>query len=274
MPILPTPSQRAHLAQRRALSVIVSLNLCNQVMHHFKKSLIRRYPLEYFFLGWKPSADNLIGTTTIADKLNTVHDGESMQLFIWKLHNAVSSSVERGEVLESKKPDVSMLTSFFSTRIGIMPWSSSILQDIGQTSTPNSTGRLSTLAAFPQFDCRKWLRCTRWWCSLWISWACYSDLSYLFSIVTTWKAALKLAPLRAGVLAVDVTNFEDMIATVEPLLAHLDKAILESGLLHEVGEAENKGFFRIKISSILAPGIYGTSWIAFLVRYTASRPGW
>lgn len=65
---------------------------------HKNNNFLDRYPLEFIFLGWKPNADNLTGQTTEADKLSTVSDGRSLRLFVWKLHNAVSASVERGEV--------------------------------------------------------------------------------------------------------------------------------------------------------------------------------
>ena len=35
--------------------------------------------------------------TSIRDKLLTVTDGRSLRLFIWKLHNAVASSIARQE---------------------------------------------------------------------------------------------------------------------------------------------------------------------------------
>merc|ERR1719491_779836 len=52
------------------------------------------YPLEYLFLG---------GSTgpTIKQKLDTVTDGKSLMLFYWKLHNAVTSSVENGYTCRS-----------------------------------------------------------------------------------------------------------------------------------------------------------------------------
>jgi len=52
-------------------------------------SEIMLYPLEYLFLGGSKGP-------TMKQKLETVTDGKSLMLFYWKLHNAVTSSVENG----------------------------------------------------------------------------------------------------------------------------------------------------------------------------------
>ncbi len=48
------------------------------------------------------------------------------------------------------------------------------------------------------------------------------------------QAALKLAPLRAGVLAIDRSSAEHVHSTVMPLIEALDYEMAESGLLSEV----------------------------------------
>lgn len=51
----------------------------------------------YVLLGWTPSPKDVEGTTSPALKLRAVVDARSLRLFVWKLHNAVSASIERSE---------------------------------------------------------------------------------------------------------------------------------------------------------------------------------
>lgn len=53
------------------------------------------YPIEYLLLG--PQAHSTHVQVTIHEKLNTVLDGNSLRMFLWKLHNTVSSSIARSE---------------------------------------------------------------------------------------------------------------------------------------------------------------------------------
>ncbi|GBG33750.1 Hypothetical Protein FCC1311_099732 [Hondaea fermentalgiana] len=55
------------------------------------------YPIEYLLLGWNDPVDNIDGTLTLADKLIAIDTPSSLRLFIWKLHNAVNSSIYRQE---------------------------------------------------------------------------------------------------------------------------------------------------------------------------------
>ena len=49
------------------------------------------------------------GATTAASRLSYITDGRALRLFVWKLHNAVSASIERSEAWY--KPADSMNTS-------------------------------------------------------------------------------------------------------------------------------------------------------------------
>jgi len=53
------------------------------------------YPLEYILLGREPTRTDFV--VDINHKLATVTDGPTLRLFFWKLHNTVSSSIERTE---------------------------------------------------------------------------------------------------------------------------------------------------------------------------------
>tara|TARA_B000000532_G_scaffold194563_1_gene160571 strand:- start:25 stop:573 length:549 start_codon:yes stop_codon:yes gene_type:complete len=53
------------------------------------------YPIEYLLLGSAQASSNL--EVSLQDKLDKVIDGNSLRLFLWKLHNTVSSSIARSE---------------------------------------------------------------------------------------------------------------------------------------------------------------------------------
>jgi len=60
-----------------------------------KNGEVQMYPIEYLLLG--PQAHSTDVQVTIHEKLNTVSDGHSLRMFLWKLHNTVSSSIARSE---------------------------------------------------------------------------------------------------------------------------------------------------------------------------------
>lgn len=55
------------------------------------------YPIEWIFTGWNPKLQNSSadGFLTIQDRLFTIQNGGDLRLFLWKMHNAVQSSIER-----------------------------------------------------------------------------------------------------------------------------------------------------------------------------------
>ena len=66
------------------------------------------YPIEYCLLGLKP--DEPLHNITLEDKLGCIANPMDARLFIWKLHNAVQSSIERNEKWY-KKESVAVYTS-------------------------------------------------------------------------------------------------------------------------------------------------------------------
>jgi len=81
---------------------------CPYCYHHLndyvvKNSELDKYPIEYILLGWSELAMRDEGegyagfNMTLEDKMNTIKDVPTMRLFLWKLHNTVSSSVSRSE---------------------------------------------------------------------------------------------------------------------------------------------------------------------------------
>lgn len=80
---------------------------CPYCRHHFNAFVALgmesdAYPIEYLMLGWQASQGNEIGKMTLEDKLATINNGQSLRMFVWKLHNAVSSSIERTEAWYQK----------------------------------------------------------------------------------------------------------------------------------------------------------------------------
>ncbi|MEO1200702.1 MAG: EF-hand domain-containing protein, partial [Pseudomonadota bacterium] len=84
--------------------VFATVYACPYCRHHLNLYVVRNveidmYPLEYLLLG--PRLGDKAGTAdllvSIEDKLSVITDGASLRLFLWKLHNTVSASIERTE---------------------------------------------------------------------------------------------------------------------------------------------------------------------------------
>ena len=73
---------------------------CPYCRFHLNRYVVRNreidmYPIEYLLLGSDQVTPSL--EISLDDKLDKVTDGESLRLFLWKLHNTVSSSIARSE---------------------------------------------------------------------------------------------------------------------------------------------------------------------------------
>lgn len=73
---------------------------CPYCRYHLNRYVVRNreaeyYPLEYLVLGCDEAEEGF--DASVAGKLATITDGPSLRLFLWKLHNAVSSSITRTE---------------------------------------------------------------------------------------------------------------------------------------------------------------------------------
>jgi len=84
--------------------VFATVYACPYCRHHLNLYVVRNveidmYPLEYLLLG--PRLGDKAGSVdllvSIEDKLSVITDGPSLRLFLWKLHNSVSASIERTE---------------------------------------------------------------------------------------------------------------------------------------------------------------------------------
>lgn len=65
-----------------------------------KNTEIFNYPLEYIFMDWNDSQESTIFKLNIDDKMRTIKTTSDLRLFLWKFHNAVSSSALDGTVFE------------------------------------------------------------------------------------------------------------------------------------------------------------------------------
>ena len=87
---------------------------CPYCRFHLNRYVVRNrevtmYPIEYLLLGSSEATPTL--EVTVADKLAVIVDGESLRLFLWKLHNTVSSSIARSEEWFHKDD-----TAYYTTR--------------------------------------------------------------------------------------------------------------------------------------------------------------
>jgi len=98
-----TDASKALVARfKQYMSYFVTVYPCPYCRNHLNRYVIigkerDLYPVEYLFVGWTPTPENLRGEITVQDKLSYITDGLRLRLFVWKLHNAVNSSIARQE---------------------------------------------------------------------------------------------------------------------------------------------------------------------------------
>lgn len=96
------PDQQAISIQlfKSFFALFARLYPCPYCRHHLNAYVVQNrevdlYPLEYLILGKKTAGNDF--KLRLQDKLETVTDGPSLRLFLWKLHNTVSASIARTE---------------------------------------------------------------------------------------------------------------------------------------------------------------------------------
>ena len=98
---LPKADQGAGAAAFKAFfGALATVYPCPYCRFHLNRYVIKNgevhmYPIEYLLLG--PQAHSTHVQVTIHEKLETISDGHSLRMFLWKLHNTVSSSIARSE---------------------------------------------------------------------------------------------------------------------------------------------------------------------------------
>lgn len=92
--------QRLASVFKQFFKLFATMYPCPYCRHHLNAYVVQNrevdmYPVEYLLLGHDLEATSF--NMSIDDKLGSVSDGPSLRLFLWKLHNTVSSSIARSE---------------------------------------------------------------------------------------------------------------------------------------------------------------------------------
>ncbi len=97
-----TPEQQKALVAvfKDFFQLFATMYPCPYCRHHLNMYVVQNkevemYPVEYLLLGRELHLNHF--EVSLDAKLSTVVDGLSLRLFLWKLHNTVSSSIERSE---------------------------------------------------------------------------------------------------------------------------------------------------------------------------------
>lgn len=111
----PEPQRSASLqAFKTFFACLATMYPCPYCRFHLNRYVVRNrevtmYPIEYLLLGSdQPSASLEV---SLEDKLGRISDAESLRLFLWKLHNTVSSSIARSEAWYHKDQ-----TAYYTSR--------------------------------------------------------------------------------------------------------------------------------------------------------------
>jgi hypothetical protein len=96
-------AEQGHLVDlfKRFFGAMATMYPCPYCRFHLNRYVVRNkevhlYPIEYLLLGPQDSEQPHI-EVTVDQKLSVIHDGASLRLFVWKLHNTVSASIARSE---------------------------------------------------------------------------------------------------------------------------------------------------------------------------------
>ena len=96
------PAEQSQICERfkTYFPLFATMYACPYCRGHLNAYVIKNketwsYPIEFTLLGWNSGGD--FDAVTIQDKLATIADGKTLRMFLWKLHNAVNSSIARQE---------------------------------------------------------------------------------------------------------------------------------------------------------------------------------
>jgi hypothetical protein len=101
--IVQLPPQRQIGAVERFkafFAAMATIYPCPYCRFHLNRYVVKNrelhlYPIEYLLLG--PQSHSLQIEVTLEQKLSVIDSAESLRMFLWKLHNTVSSSIARTE---------------------------------------------------------------------------------------------------------------------------------------------------------------------------------
>jgi len=105
---------------------------CPYCRHHmcayvFMNGETELYPLEWTLLGNEQAG--VIGST-IHSKVATVKDSKDLNLFVWKLHNAVNSSIARQEDWFTVQANAMYTSRFYPSIDGVLSLASALKQSV------------------------------------------------------------------------------------------------------------------------------------------------
>ncbi len=134
---LPASAQPTAAAAFKAFfSAMATVYPCPYCRFHLNRYVIQNgevhmYPVEYLLLG--PQAHSTDVQVTIHEKLNTVSDGHSLRMFLWKLHNTVSSSIARSESWYHRDEDAHYTSRYWPSLDSEIARATAIGQDYLET---------------------------------------------------------------------------------------------------------------------------------------------
>jgi len=113
-----TPEQQIELVGifKEFFKLFASIYPCPYCRHHLNAYVVQNkevemYPIEYLLLGRDQSLAEF--EVSLEAKFSTLKDGASLRLFLWKLHNTVSSSIARSEEWYHKDEKAFYTTRFW-----------------------------------------------------------------------------------------------------------------------------------------------------------------
>ncbi|WP_461555468.1 hypothetical protein, partial [Synechococcus sp.] len=101
---------------KRFFLALATMYPCPYCRFHLNRYVVKNrevtmYPIEYLLLGPKTPTEHI--EVTIDSKLASITDSTGLRLFLWKLHNTVSSSIARSEPWFHQESDAHYTTRYW-----------------------------------------------------------------------------------------------------------------------------------------------------------------
>lgn len=115
--ISPGEGQNEALASfKRFFLALATMYPCPYCRFHLNRYVVKNrevtmYPIEYLLLGPQTPTEHI--EVTIDSKLASITDSTGLRLFLWKLHNTVSSSIARSEPWFHQESDAHYTTRYW-----------------------------------------------------------------------------------------------------------------------------------------------------------------
>ena len=101
---------------KRFFPALATMYPCPYCRFHLNRYVVKNrevsmYPIEYLLLGQQTPTEHI--EVTIDSKLASITDSNGLRLFLWKLHNTVSSSIARSEPWFHQESDAHYTTRYW-----------------------------------------------------------------------------------------------------------------------------------------------------------------